>query len=258
MRALLPTVPAKNVQEGQTASHLSSPSHQTMSCPSQHLLAPGLRWLACTPTPTGDLAGLQSEHRGTDPCSVTARTGPPWPQALESSAPPCSRQAAAPLPCLRPDLSPLTESIHSALPASLSLVSPMPLTPLDAVLSTMSVPGAVPRGAGAAAGWAHSSLLAAEISLEPTTCGRAPLPPGDVLPRAAPHTAPSFPLACPRGSCTGLGGLAGAAPIPTTKWIAVGVMCSGWGPCCVLSPHLILSNLGLECPPHVLGPCGHL
>lgn len=145
MRALLPTVPAKNVQEGQTASHLSSPSHQTMSCPSQYLLAPGLRWLACTPTPTGDLAGLQSEHRGTDPCSVTARTGPPWPQALESSAPPCSRQAAAPLPCLRPDLSPLTESIHSALPASLSLVSPMPLTPLDAVLSTMSVPGAVRR-----------------------------------------------------------------------------------------------------------------
>lgn len=148
---------------------------------------------------------------------------------------------------------PPTEPIHSALPASLSLVSPMPLTPLDTVLSTTSVPGAARRrhtaspstlwafsapapGMQCHAGpaWPQAGPTAASLlqkSLEPTACGHAPLPPGDVLLRAAPHTAPSFPLTCPRGSRTGRGGLAGAAPIPATKWIAVGEKCSGWGPC---------------------------
>lgn len=208
--------------------------------------APPCAWpsvLACTPTPTGDLTGLQSEHRGTDPCSVTARTGPPWPRALESSAPPRSRQAAAPVYHFSPRGS--AAKAYSVPKYTVSLLR-------------ASLWAAVPRGAGASTGWAPSSLLAAEISLEPATCGRALLPPGDVLLRAAPRTAPSFPLTCPQDSCTGLGGPARAAPIPATKWIAVGEMCSGWGPCCVLSPHLILSNLGLECPPHVMEPCGHL
>lgn len=37
-------------KEGRTAS-LSSPSHRTMSCHSDHFLAPGLRWLARTSPP---------------------------------------------------------------------------------------------------------------------------------------------------------------------------------------------------------------
>lgn len=44
-------------------------------------------------------------------------------------------------------------------------------------------------------------------------------------------------------------------PLNELQWVGCG---SGWGPCCVLSPHLILSDLGLECPPHVMDLCGHL
>lgn len=118
-------------QEGRTASRLSSPSHRTMSYPSERSLAPGLRWLAGSPPEletwlwaSGKGAGwggrelgwgvrsagglgthphLQSEPRGTDPCSVDARRGPPWPGLWRPVPPLARRQAPALRPCLRPD-----------------------------------------------------------------------------------------------------------------------------------------------------------
>lgn len=68
-------------------------------------------------TPTGDLAGLPSEHRGTDRCSITA-AGPPWPRALEASAPARSPPGchASPLPAPRPP----SPHSHSRCPARLA------------------------------------------------------------------------------------------------------------------------------------------
>lgn len=57
------------------------------------------------------------------------------------------RQAPAPRPCLRPHLPPPRGHIHSTPPASPSLVSSVPLTPLGAVLSAVPVPGASGEGA---------------------------------------------------------------------------------------------------------------
>lgn len=94
------------------------------------------------------MACLQSGPGGTDPCSVLARRGPPWPRALEAStspgSPPGSR--SSPLPAPRPPTGALT---HSAPTSSPSPASPVPLTPLDAVLSVMPGPGAE-RGGGRA------------------------------------------------------------------------------------------------------------
>lgn len=187
----------------------------------------GVRTLTC----------LQSERTGTDLCSVTARS-PPWPRAPDP-VPRIARRGCGLTPaCVCPDPPP-PELMHAALPASPSVVSPVPLTPLETVLSTTPVPGpcgeglrchrehrgppprghraAVPRGSSAATGWVHGSLLAAEISAEPSLCGRRPLP-GDVpLWGPPPRTAPSFSLSCLRGSRTGLGRPAGAAPEPATK-----------------------------------------
>lgn len=89
-------------------------------------------------TPTGDeaVSGASAESPISAPLSpAEARLGL------------ARRQAPAPRPCLRPHLPPPRGHIHSTPPASPSLVSSVPLTPLGAVLSAVPVPGASGEGA---------------------------------------------------------------------------------------------------------------
>lgn len=116
----------------------------------------------------------------------------------------------------------------------------------------------VPRGTGASTGWAHRSLLAAEISgaqyLWPplrslqvmSCCG---------LPRTLHLRSRSPAFKAPAQAWEAWLELLLYLLLNELQWVGCG---SGWGPCCVLSPHLILSDLGLECPPHVMDLCGHL
>lgn len=184
-------------------------------------------------TPTGGLAS--SPSRGTDRCSVTARAGPPWPRAPESSAPPHCRQLAAPHPCLRPAPPPHEFSLTLPRPPRLIWFSPVPLAPLDAVLSVMPAPGAarcgrgvardpapsphgrraaVPRGGGASSGWARAaSLLPESLSPGPEAAAASRWCPAAGLPA---HCA--FGLALlPSRLRASPGGPAGAAPEPSAK-----------------------------------------
>lgn len=84
--------------------------------------------------------------------------GPPWPQALDASASPGSPpgSCSSPLPAPRP----LTRAlIHSAPTSSPSPASPVPLTPLGAILSVTPDPGAERRGHTVSPGtpWALSA-----------------------------------------------------------------------------------------------------
>lgn len=104
----------------------------------------GLRWLEGTSPVLETWPRLQSEPGGTDPCSVVARRGPPWPRALEASASSRCRQAPAlPLPAPRP---PTRAHTHSAPTFSPSPASPVPLTPLDNVCLSCQTQGLCGEG----------------------------------------------------------------------------------------------------------------
>lgn len=88
---------------------------------------------------------------------------------------------------------------------------------------------AVPRGNGASAGWAPSSLLAAEITPEPCTCGRNSLRVTSC--RGFPAHCTFFPALRPSRLWHGPG-----RPVPEPllylllnelRWVRCG---SGWGP----------------------------
>lgn len=145
-------------------------------------------WLECASPILETWPRLQSGPGGTDPCSVLARRGPPWPRALEASASSGSPPVPArPLPAPR---SPTRARTHSAPTFSPSPASPVPLTPLDAVCLSCQTQGLCGEGIkrplsaqylGHSATWerssagrARGSLLAAEMSLEPVPAAAAP------------------------------------------------------------------------------------
>lgn len=81
------------------------------------------------------LAGGLDTHLVSNPSTGAPIPAPslpaalPWPQALETSAPPGSPPGCCTHPCLCPGCPPPTLT-HATLPASPSLVSPVSLTPL--------------------------------------------------------------------------------------------------------------------------------
>lgn len=185
-------------------------------------------------TPTGGLAGLQSEQRHRS----LLRHGPRWPALATGSGVQCPASlppARGSPPLSAPGSPPHEFSLTLPRPPRLIWFSPVPLAPLDAVLSVMPAPGAarcgrgvardpapsphgrraaVPRGGGASSGWARAaSLLPESLSPGPEAAAASRWCPAAGLPA---HCA--FGLALlPSRLRAGPGGPAGAAPEPSAK-----------------------------------------
>lgn len=122
-----PAVPAEVFWKAARPAPLSSPSHQTMSCPSARLhLASGPPVAGGHSSPSH---GLHRERRGADHCSVAARKA----RLGRGLWRPAPRSSSLPAPHLPP-----RALMHATSPVSPSLASPVPLTPL--VLSAVPAP----------------------------------------------------------------------------------------------------------------------
>lgn len=218
-------LPAGPVSWEAGRSRLLSPSHRTISYPSVRVLAAWPPWLAGTNTPLETWLRLRSELRGTDPAPSSpaeARLG----HELEVQCP--SHWLGARLWPLAPASAlaslPPRVHIHATPPAPPSLVSPVSLTPLGAVLSLMPIPRASgsgqvspasPSALGpsrvapgpqcrvglASTGWARAASLL-QVSLRACLAATAPQMTSR---RGCPRTAlPSLSFSGPRGSGSGL------------------------------------------------------
>lgn len=182
----------------------------------------------------GHSPGLQSEQRHRS----LLRHGPRWPALATGSGVQCPASlppARGSPPLSAPGSPPHEFSLTLPRPPRLIWFSPVPLAPLDAVLSVMPAPGAarcgrgvardpapsphgrraaVPRGGGASSGWARAaSLLPESLSPGPEAAAASRWCPAAGLPA---HCA--FGLALlPSRLRAGPGGPAGAAPEPSAK-----------------------------------------
>lgn len=182
----------------------------------------------------GHSPGLQSEQRHRS----LLRHGPRWPALATGSGVQCPASlppARSSPPLSAPGSPPHEFSLTLPRPPRLIWFSPVPLAPLDAVLSVMPAPGAarcgrgvardpapsphgrraaVPRGGGASSGWARAaSLLPESLSPGPEAAAASRWCPAAGLPA---HCA--FGLALlPSRLRAGPGGPAGAAPEPSAK-----------------------------------------